>query len=324
MLNSHPVVAAKPVKKIQLRQDSWTRAQALRQCELSSRQLLAWERQGFIAPRELYQYEDLLELRVLVRLKDLGFSSAKLQKVFSSIRAKLTGIDNPLTELRVYLEGRRVRVQTENSRMEALSGQLLFNFDQAELRRLLAFPKSAKAGSGQARKALLDADHWFQRALELEQTGADKREAIAAYEKAVELNPVLAGALVNIGTIYFTARKWREAEKYYQRALAADSQYPLAHFNLANLHEELGRTSLAIQHYKKALELQPTYADAHYNLALLFQTRGRDMEAIRHWKQYLALDASSQWSAIARREMAKLRSSALVVKKPSSNVTESA
>ena len=312
VLNSHPVVAPKPAKKIQLKKESWTRVQALRQCELTSHQVRAWERQGLLTPRDSYAFEDLLELRVLARLKELGVSSTKLHAVFASVRSKLAGAANPLTELRVYVEGKRIRVQTQGKKMEALSGQLLLDFDQAELRRLLTFPAGAKQDAAIARKERAEAEVWFQRGLELEQAGADKREAIAAYEKALEHNPALAGALVNIGTIYFNARKWKESEKYYNQAIASDGSYPLAHFNLANLHEELGRTSLAIQHYKKALELQPGYADAHYNLALLFQTRGRLMEAIRHWKSYLSLDATSQWAAIAKREMAKLKSSTLV------------
>ena len=78
MLNSLPVVAAKPAKKIQIASESWTKVQALRQCELTARQLQAWERQGLIAPKEQYAFEDLLELRVLSRLKELGVSTTKL------------------------------------------------------------------------------------------------------------------------------------------------------------------------------------------------------------------------------------------------------
>ena len=316
-------MAGKPPKKLQLAKESWSRSQVLRQCDLPERQLKAWEAQSLIRPKESYHFEDLLEIRVLARLKELGVSPARLKAVFASVHGKLQGIENPLTELRVYVEGKRIRVQTEGRKME-VSGQLLLDFDQAELRRLLTFPSRENEKSAQQRKARIDAETWFQRALDLEHSGADKREAIAAYQEALQCNPAMAGALVNIGTIYFNARKWRESENYYQRAVDTDPGYALAHFNLANLHEELGRTSLAIQHYKKAVELQPNYADAHYTLALLFQTRGRAMEAIRHWKLYLRLDSGSQWAAIARREMAKLKQSTLVVAADKSSSSNSA
>jgi tetratricopeptide (TPR) repeat protein len=316
-------VAGKPPKKLQLAKESWTRSQVLRQCDLPERQLKAWEAQSLISAKDNYHFEDLVEIRVLARLKELGVSPARLKAVFASVHGKLQGIQNPLTELRVYVEGKRIRVQTEGRKME-VTGQLLLDFDQAELRRLLTFPSQRSEESTQQRKARIEAETWFQRALEIEQSGADKREAIAAYQKALECNPALAGALVNIGTIHFNARKWRESEKFYQQAVSTDPGYALAHFNLANLHEELGRTSLAIQHYKKAIELQPSYADAHYNLALLFQSRSRAMEAMRHWKLYLALDSGSPWAAIARREMAKLKQSALVVAKAKTSGSNSA
>ena len=38
----------------------------------------------------------------------------------------------------------------------------------------------------------------------------------------MELDPKTAGAYVNLGTIYFNARKWLEAEGYYKKALETD------------------------------------------------------------------------------------------------------
>ncbi len=307
-----------PDKKDAERRQVWSREDLIRQFEIAPRQLEAWEGQGLFAKRETYRFDDLIALNVLLKLKALGVSSRKMQSAFASIQAKLKDVDNPWKELRVFVEGKKIRVQTAGRKMEAVSGQFLLDFEQTELKKLLAFPRKTAEDRMAALTTKAEAENWFQRGLELEQRGADKREAIAAYEEALKCNPELAGALVNIGTIYFNARKWRESEKYYQRALDCDATYPLAHFNLANLHEELGRTSLAIQHYKKALELAPGYADAHYNLALLYQTRERPMEALRHWKQYLKLDSSSHWASIARRELNRLKEAALV-KGPGAN-----
>ena len=36
------------------------------------------------------------------------------------------------------------------------------------------------------------------------------------------------------------------------------------------------------------------------------------MDAVRHWQTYLKLDPSSAWGAIARRELGKLKKSAVV------------
>src|SRR5699024_2042032 len=113
--------------------------------------------------------------------------------------------------------------------MEPISGQLLFNFDQKELRRLLSFPVKTKADQKAQKEA---AERWFQKGLELEQTGAPIEQAIEAYETAIKLDGSSAGAFVNLGTIFFNGKIWKKAEFYYRRALEIDPNYPLAHFNI--------------------------------------------------------------------------------------------
>ena len=155
--------------------------------------------------------------------------------------------------------------------------------------------------------AMRESEAWFQKGLELEETGAPVEQAVEAYRKVLELNPSAAGALVNLGTIFYRQRKLGEAEKYYEQAIAADPNYPLAQFNLGNLYDEQGRTRPALERYRRALELNPNYADAHYNLALLCERTGDALKAVHHWKAYLKLDSSGQWAEIARRELERLR-----------------
>jgi tetratricopeptide (TPR) repeat protein len=299
------------------RRTHWTRADLIRQFELPSRQLNSWEKQDLFPKRDLYRFDDLIALRVLLKLRSLGVSSRRMKTAFASIQSKLRDVQDPWREIGFFVDGKKIQVRNAGRKMDAESGQFVLDFDSAELTRLLAFPAAKPAEERAnhreaAQRARAEAEACFQRGLEIEQSGADKREAILAYEEALTHNPQLAGALVNLGTIYFNARDWRKSEKYYQSAVEADGAYPLAHFNLANLHEELGRTSLAIQHYKKAIDLAPAYADAHYNLALLYQTRERSMEALRHWKLYLKLDSSSHWASIARRELNRLKDAAVI------------
>jgi tetratricopeptide (TPR) repeat protein len=158
----------------------------------------------------------------------------------------------------------------------------------------------------------IEADRWFEHGLELEQTGAPYQEIIDAYEKAAALDPHSAGALVNLGTVFFNGHAWADAEENYKKALEIDQEYPLAHFNLANLYDERGDTDAALFHYQAALRICPSYADAHYNLALLYQSLGNLMDAVRHWRAYLKLDSKSTWAEIARRELAKLEAATVL------------
>jgi tetratricopeptide (TPR) repeat protein len=192
-------------------------------------------------------------------------------------------------------------------KMEALTGQILFDFDASELGGVTSFPERKPSAV-----LLREAEAWFQRGLALEETGAPAEQAIEAYEKALELNPEAAGVLVNLGTIFYRLRQFPEAEKRYLEAIAVDPGYPLAEFNLGNLCDEQGRLDEALEHYRRALALNPNYADAHFNVALLCERNGESLKAVHHWKSYLKLDSSGPWADIARRQLERLRQSVIV------------
>ena len=299
---------------------AWSREEVRRLLPVSERQLRSWQKQQFIVSTDRFGFSDLLALKTLMALRDSRIPATEIRRTLDAIRARIGDVANPLSEMRLYSDGRRIRVQFEGRRMEAKTGQLLLDFDQTEISRLLSFPgrDRAKETEGAPSPALgqhvrrAEAEIWFERGLQLEQEGAPLDEVISTYQKALTIDPTSAGALVNLGTVYFNARAFREAERYYRDALAADPEYALAHFNLGNLFDEMGDRVKALQHYQTALRLNPNYADAHYNIALLYQCVNQPLKAVRHWKSYLRLDPGSSWTAIARRELGKLRDSTIV------------
>jgi tetratricopeptide (TPR) repeat protein len=282
----------------------YSREEVRRLLDVTERQLRGWEKNRLIPPMERFAFSDLIALRTLSKLYENRIPPARIRNVLSALRSRLKDITDPLKQLRLISDGKRIHVQVGDHSMEPLSGQLLLNFDQADLKRLFSFPDPKKTDESRGRRE--SAEKWFQRGLECEQTGAIQ-DAIKAYESAVGLDPTSAGAWLNLGTIFFNARQFSKAESHYRRALETDPKYALAHFNIANLYDERGDYDRASRHYQEAVRLYPAYADAHYNLALLFQGSGQVMEAVRHWKAYLKLDPNSSWAAIARRELDKLR-----------------
>jgi tetratricopeptide (TPR) repeat protein len=289
---------------------AYTREETRRLLSVSERQLKSWEQQKLVPACELYGFRELVALRTLERLRRARVAPAQIRRALAALANKLRHIQDPLTQLRLYADGKRVRVEVEGRAMEAESGQLLLDFDPVELNRLLEF--RVRDNGQEDREKKLEAERWFQRGLELEQTGAAVELVTEAYEKSLELDPSSAGALVNLGTIHFNARDWKKAERFYLKALEVDPEYALAHFDLANLYDERGEQKKALEHYSAALRISPHYADAHYNLALLFQGSNQTMKAVHHWTAYLKLDPTSHWSNIARRELSKLRQAALL------------
>lgn len=285
----------------------YSRADVRRQFGVAERQLRSWEREGLIPAATSYSFSDLIVVQALVKLRESRIPPRQIGRAMASLRQKLEGVKQPLAELRIVSNGRKIAVQVAGQKMEALTGQILFDFDASEVSGVTSFPERKPSAV-----LLREAEAWFQRGLALEETGAPPEQAVEAYEKALELNPQAAGVLVNLGTIYYRLRQFPESEKRYQEAIAADPGYPLAEFNLGNLCDEQGRVDEALEHYRRALALNPNYADAHFNVALLCERNGESLKAVHHWKSYLKLDGSGPWADIARRQLERLRQSVIV------------
>ncbi len=285
----------------------YRREDVRRIADVTERQLRSWEKQGLMAPRESFGFSDLLALKTLKKLRELRIAPRQIQRAITSLKSRLDDIDHPLAQLRITADGRKITVHVAGSMMEPISGQLLFDFDAKEIEKLRSFPVNTALAAAESDAKERLAEHWFQRGLALEETGAPVEEAIAAYTKAIECNPNASGALVNLGTIAFRMRKMKEAAAYYARATEADPQYPLAHFNLGNLCDEQGSFETARKHYLEAIRLSPRYADAYFNLALLCERNNEILQAIGYWQTYLKLDSTSSWAGAARKQLERLK-----------------
>jgi len=260
-----------------------------------------------IAAAKSYSFSDLIALQTLIKLSEKHIRPRQIGRALESLREKLDWVKQPLSELRIVSDGKKIAVHLAGQKMEAISGQILFDFDAAVLGGVKSFPDRKRAVD-----RTREAESWFQKGLDLEETGAPIEQAIEAYQKVLELNPGAAGALVNLGTIHYRQRQFAQAETYYREAIDADPGYPLAQFNLGNLYDEQGRVEEAFEHYRRTLEINPNYADAHFNLALLCERTGDPLKAVHHWKAYLKLDHSGQWAEIARRQLERLRQATVV------------
>ena len=269
---------------------------------LSERQLRSWERLGLVPAADTYSFRDLIALRTIGELRARRIPLGKIGRALQSLKQRLSEVRDPLAELKIFSDGRKIAVRVAGQNMEALTGQILFDFDTSELASVQPLPPQPPQAP-----RVRDSEAWFQKGLFLEETGAPVEEAVEAYLQAVECNPQAAGALVNLGTIRYRLRQFKEAEDYYARALQADPNYPLAHFNLGNLYDERGDLAKAQRCYEAALRVNPRYGDAHFNLALLCERRNDVLRAVHHWKSYLKIDNAGNWADIARRQLEKLR-----------------
>jgi tetratricopeptide (TPR) repeat protein len=125
-------------------------------------------------------------------------------------------------------------------------------------------------------------------------------EAAAAYRRALEIDPYLVPALINLANIHYSCDEIAEAQALYERAIALEPDVFEAHFNLGNIFHDLGRYREAQGCYRDALKLNATYADAHFYLAVTLEKNGQSQEARAHWKAYQQLAPNGEWVELAR------------------------
>jgi tetratricopeptide (TPR) repeat protein len=189
-------------------------------------------------------------------------------------------------------------------------GQLAFDFKlDAQPAKILTLqrpqtrPDTAAQVSPQpvaAREAAL-AEEYFRAASLLDDDGEGHlEEAAAAYRKALELDPYLVAALINLANIHYSRDELAEAEALYERAIVLESDFYEAYFNLGNIHHDLGRFPEAQACYREALRLNPRYADAHFYLAVTFEKMGLSEDAQPHWRAYRQLAPNGEWVELAR------------------------
>jgi hypothetical protein len=129
---------------------------------------------------------------------------------------------------------------------------------------------------------------------------ANVDEAAFAYRKALECDPYLVAALINLANIHYGRDDLAEAQALYERAIGLESDFFEAHFNLGNIYHDLNRFPEAQACYREALRLNPLYADAHFYLAVTFEKMGLSQEARPHWRSYQQLAPQGEWVELAK------------------------
>ncbi|MGH9340538.1 MAG: tetratricopeptide repeat protein [Acidobacteriota bacterium] len=110
-------------------------------------------------------------------------------------------------------------------------------------------------------------------------------QSIREHQKALELDPNLLQAHVNLSNLQGRLGNWKEAEKHYQAAAAINPNLPDLHYNYGIILGARERHAEAAEAFQKALEINPFYAEAHNNLGSMLALQGDLHKAARHYRQ---------------------------------------
>ncbi len=98
-----------------------------------------------------------------------------------------------------------------------------------------------------------DPDAWQRLAASFQYAG-DEAQAIAAYERSIELGPT-ANAYTNLATIHFSSGDYSRAAETYEQAIELGPNSPVLYRNAGDAYDALGDGPTARARYLRAIEL---------------------------------------------------------------------
>src|SRR5438270_2365076 len=122
----------------------------------------------------------------------------------------------------------------------------------------------------------------------------------AAYHfmEVTRIDPLRAGAFVNLGAVYNRLERFDDAITALRKGIQLDSSRAEGYYNLGVVYRHRDQLDLAIQAYREATRINPRMADAHYNLANIYLEKEQFPMAIAHYRH--ALELRPTWEKAQR------------------------
>jgi tetratricopeptide (TPR) repeat protein len=273
---------------------------------------------GFVTPsrgrrNELrFSFRDVVLLRTAFKLQSAKIPSRRILQALARIKDEVPN-EAPLSGIRITAIGDSVAVISGAAQWDAVSGQLLLDFEVAGVKGDVVFMDSAPANHSSREK---QAEDWYALAEQLQETDAVGAER--AYRKAIELSPEPhfhaynnLGALLaadesrcshalnvfeealkhfadaellhfNYAVLLEQSQRLEEAARSYLRCVEINAENDEAAFNRAVILEQLGRLEEAAQAYIRSLEINPGHEEALRHLTRLNELKGDSQAVIRH------------------------------------------
>ncbi len=118
------------------------------------------------------------------------------------------------------------------------------------------------------------------------------------FREVIRLDPLRAGAYINLGAIYNKLNQLEEAISVLRKGIQLDHKRAEGYYNLGLVYRRQGKIDLAIQAYKEATRINPRMNDAHFNLANIYVEKGQYNLAVSHYEH--ALEVRPNWQKAAK------------------------
>jgi tetratricopeptide (TPR) repeat protein len=124
-----------------------------------------------------------------------------------------------------------------------------------------------------------------------EEKGSEfKSKAIAAYEKAIQLNSALSELFAPLGILYVAKGEIAKADSTLSKAVAANPDDSEVQYFLGLVRYKQNKNSEAIESFKQSIRTEPNFANAHYYLGEVYDRLDRDKDAIDSYNEAVRLN----------------------------------
>lgn len=134
----------------------------------------------------------------------------------------------------------------------------------------------------------LSAIDWTEKGANFGKSGMYK-EALDAFNKAIELYPQFAEAYGGRGMAYSELGNYQQAINDYNKAIQLNP-HAFAYSNRGDAYSELGNHQQAINDYNKAIQLNPQYAATYNGRGIAYSELGSYQQAINDFNKSIELD----------------------------------
>ena len=227
-----------------------------------------------------------------------GISTIQIRR--NQVQAAVATVEPLANEYRANLEMQalyaEVLVEARRFNEAWMAARRALKCDERFVPALIALVKASRVqGRDELADSILEqamevdpdvAELHFLRGEKLEAEPGQLREAMAAYERAIQLRPSYAEALMALGIQLLAGGNYPAALSHFQAAERLVPTLPAIHVNLGDAYRATQEWTEAQRAYRRALALQSKLPEAHYGLGLLFLTAAGDFPGLDELSAY--------------------------------------
>ena len=118
-------------------------------------------------------------------------------------------------------------------------------------------------------------------------------QALEYYEKGIKIDPNFAMIYNNLGLLFANNKSDNtKAENFYKKSISLNYKNPEAHNNLGSLYKSLDKFKEAISCYKEAVSIDPKFIHAYHNLGSSYTAMGNFVEAKKNFNKVIKINPS--------------------------------